>query len=82
MKAYRSWWRPVYNFRFCIIEIDEKIVLKSSFDNGSYVTALIEWEDKEAIYSSTVNISLLDLLNFVYSKNINSYENNKNSLPL
>lgn len=24
--AYRSWWRPVYDFRFCVIEIDEKIV--------------------------------------------------------
>ena len=24
--AYRSWWRPVYDFRFCVIETDEKIV--------------------------------------------------------
>lgn len=48
--------------------INEKVVVKSFKDMGSYITAFIEWETEEALNSSNVEIPLFDLVTFVYSK--------------
>ena len=47
---------------------NEKVVVKSCTDMGSYITAYIEWETEDALNSTNVEISLFDLLTFVYSK--------------
>ena len=48
--------------------IDEKIKVLSCTDNGSFIRATIEWESKGIIESSHLDISLFDLIGFVYSK--------------
>ncbi len=48
--------------------IDEKVVVKSYTDMGSYITAYIEWETEDTLNSTNLEISLFDLLTFVYCK--------------
>lgn len=48
--------------------VDEKVVVKSCTDNGNFVRVSIEWESDESLQSSTIEISLFDLINFTYSK--------------
>lgn len=48
--------------------IDEKVVVKNCVDNGNYVTVLVEWECGESLNSTHLDISLFDLMKFIYSK--------------
>ena len=48
--------------------INEKVTVKSCIDNGSHVTVYIEWENDENINTTYLNISMFDLIGFIYSK--------------
>ena len=48
--------------------IDEKVVVKNCLDNGNYITALVEWENEQGLNSTHLDISLFDLMKFIYTR--------------
>jgi hypothetical protein len=48
--------------------IDERVVVKGCIDKGHFVTVYAEWESEEGLKKDYLDISIFDLMVFIYSK--------------